>query len=119
MKTVLITGAAGGIGEAICEIFAKDGYNLALHYSSSGKKAGEIAERLESKFGVKAEIFGADFTGDEEVKALAEKVLSHFGKIDILVNNAGPAEKRKNSSKISRFFACSASARVAGSWMAW
>lgn len=91
MKTVLITGAAGGIGEAICEIFAKDGYNLALHYSSSGKKAGEIAERLESKFGVKAEIFGADFTGDEEVKVLAEKVLSHFGKIDILVNNAGVA----------------------------
>ncbi len=91
MKTVLITGAAGGIGEAICEVFAKDGYNLAMHYSSSGKKAEEIAEKLKRKYGIVAEIFSADFTKDEEVKAFAEKVLKRFGRVDILVNNAGIA----------------------------
>lgn len=90
-KTALITGAAGGIGEAICEAFAKDGCNLAMHYSSSGKKAEEIAERLKNEYGIEAQIFGADFTKDEEVKALCEKALSRFGKIDILVNNAGVA----------------------------
>ncbi len=90
-KTALITGAAGGIGEAICEVFAKDGYNLALHYSSSGKKAEEIAKKLKSEYGIVAEIFGADFTKDEEVKAFAEKALKRFGRVDILVNNAGIA----------------------------
>ena len=91
MKTVLITGAAGGIGEAICEVFAKDGYNLAMHYSSSVRKAEEIAERLKGEYGITAEVFGADFTKEDEVKSLAERVLARFGRIDILVNNAGIA----------------------------
>jgi len=90
-KVALITGAAGGIGQAICEAFAKDGYDVALHYSSSQKRAEEIARRLKSEYGVRAEIFAADFSEDEEVKTLAKRVLASFGKIDILVNNAGVA----------------------------
>ncbi|MBQ9912848.1 MAG: 3-oxoacyl-ACP reductase FabG [Clostridia bacterium] len=90
-KVALITGAAGGIGQAICEAFANDGYDVALHYSSSQKRAEEIARRLKSEYGVRAEIFAADFSEDEEVKTLAKRVLASFGKIDILVNNAGVA----------------------------
>ena len=90
-KVALITGAAGGIGQAICEALAKDGYNLALHYSSSGKTAEELCERLSKDYKTEAVSFGADFSVENEVKVLAEKVLSYFGKIDILVNNAGVA----------------------------
>ena len=90
-KNALITGAAGGIGEAICEALAKDGYNLALHYSSSAKKAEELCEKLSKEYNIKAVAFQADFSDENEVKALAEKVLSHFGRVDILVNNAGIA----------------------------
>ncbi len=91
MKTALITGAAGGIGQAICEVLAKDGCNLAVHYSSSGKTAEELCEKLSKEYNIKAVAFGADFSDEKEVKALAEKVLSLFGRVDILVNNAGVA----------------------------
>ncbi|MBQ7117636.1 MAG: 3-oxoacyl-ACP reductase FabG [Clostridia bacterium] len=90
-KTALITGAAGGIGQAICEAFAKDGYNIAVHYSSSGKTAGELCEFLKEKYNVEAVAFKADFTKEEEIRALTAKVISHFGRVDILVNNAGVA----------------------------
>ena len=91
MKTALVTGAAGGIGQAVCEALAKDGYKLAVHYSSSGKSAEELCERLNKEYDVGAEAFGADFSDENEVKALGERVLSRFGRVDILVNNAGVA----------------------------
>ncbi len=91
MKTVLITGASGGIGQAICEAFAKDGYNLALHYSSSAGTAEKLCEKLSKEYSIDAEAFRADFSDENAVKTLAKNVLSHFGKIDILINNAGIA----------------------------
>lgn len=90
-KTVLVTGASGGIGEAICRAFAKEGYNAAVHYSSSEDKAKELCKELEERYGIKAVSFKADFTNDSEVKALAEKVSDTFGSVDILINNAGTA----------------------------
>lgn len=90
-KTVLVTGATGGIGEAICRTFAKEGCDIAVHYSSSEEKAKALCEELEKKYSVRAEAFKADFTAEEEVKALAENVKTSFGKVDVLVNNAGIA----------------------------
>lgn len=90
-KTVLVTGATGGIGEAVCRAFAKEGYNVAVHYSSSEDKAKELCRELEEKYGIKAVSFKADFKDDAEVKALAEKVADVFGTADILINNAGTA----------------------------
>ncbi len=90
-KTALITGAAGGIGQAICEAFAKEGYNLAIHYSSSKKKAEELCESLKVKYNIEAVAFKADFTKEEDVKYLTAKVISVFKKVDVLVNNSGIA----------------------------
>ncbi len=90
-RTVLVTGATGGIGEAICRAFAKEGLGIAVHYSSSGEKAESLCAELEREYGIKAVPFKADFTKDEDVKALAEKVINAFGKVDVLVNNAGIA----------------------------
>ena len=90
-KVALITGATGGIGEAVCEAFAKEGYNLALHYSSSQKKAEELCKELKEKYNIDVRIFKADFSVAGEVKKLASDILSAFGRADILVNNAGIA----------------------------
>lgn len=91
MKTALVTGASGGIGQAVCEALAKNGCKLAVHYSSSGKAAEELCKRLSKEYNIEAVAFGADFSDEAAVRTLAERVLSHFGRVDILVNNAGVA----------------------------
>ncbi len=88
---ILITGASGGIGSAIAEVFAKGGNSLALHYNSNKKEAENLKSYLESTYKIRAEIFKTEMKNEKEVEALAEKVLASFGKIDVLVNNAGMA----------------------------
>ena len=90
-KSVLITGASGGIGEAMCREFAKEGYHVAIHYNSSEESALRLKNELEHEYRVKAVAIKADLRNSEDVKALAETALKAFGKIDVLVNNAGTA----------------------------
>lgn len=86
MKRVLITGATGGIGQALCLKFAKEGYDVVLQYNSKEEKAAELCREIEA-LGVYAKMIKADFTKAEDVVALAQKA----GEIDVLVNNAGLA----------------------------
>ena len=90
-RSVLITGASGGIGEALCRDFAKAGYDVAIHYNSSEESALNLKAELESQYRVKAVPIKADLRNSDDVKALAETALKEFGKIDVLVNNAGVA----------------------------
>ena len=90
-RSVLITGASGGIGEALCREFAKAGYDVAIHYNSSEDSALNLKAELESQYRVKAVPIKADLRNSDDVKALAEIALKEFGKIDVLVNNAGVA----------------------------
>ncbi len=89
-KTVLITGASGGIGSALCREFARCGYDIILHYFSKEEKAEALANELRSAYGGRVQTVKADLRQEAEVKALAEKALS-FGEIDVLINNAGTA----------------------------
>lgn len=90
---ILITGAAGGIGEAIAKAFAEKGCNLALQYNKSEVKASEMKNELEKTYGIKALTIKADLTKNEEIEALAKKALSEFGTVDVLINNAGIAHQ--------------------------
>ena len=90
-RSVLITGASGGIGEALCRDFAKAGYDVAIHYNSSEESALNLKAELENQYRVKAVPIKADLRNSDDVKALAETALKEFGKIDVLVNNAGVA----------------------------
>lgn len=88
MKTVLITGAAKGIGAAIAEELANDGYQVIINYKTSKQKAQELKTKLTNN-GQGVEIYQADVTKKEEVEKMIEYVVSKYGKIDVLVNNAG------------------------------
>lgn len=90
-KTVLITGAGGGIGEALCRDFARAGYDVAIHYNSSQESALKLQAELEESYNVRAIAIKADLRNGEEVKSLAETAINALGKIDIIVNNAGVA----------------------------
>lgn len=84
MKTVLVTGGSRGIGKAIVEKFANNGYNVILNYSKSEEAAYTIAEKYPN---VKA--FRADVSNRKEVLSMIEFAENEFKNIDILINNAG------------------------------
>lgn len=81
-KTALVTGGAGGIGQAVCRKLAADGFSVYVGYSSSGSKASILAEEIGGT------ALKLDVTDSENI---SEAVRS-CGNIDVLVNNAGVSE---------------------------
>lgn len=88
-KKVLITGANGGIGAAIAELFAKHGALVGIHYYQDKKRALGLRRKITS-FGGQAEILKkADLTKSASRHNLIREFIQKFGQIDVLVNNAG------------------------------
>ncbi len=87
-KTVLITGAAGGIGTALSIKFAQEGWNIVLHYNNSVYAAKALAESLKQN-GANVMLYRADLTNKTDVLAMVHSALSCYGSIDALINNAG------------------------------
>jgi 3-hydroxybutyrate dehydrogenase len=81
-KTVLITGAAGGIGQALAQAFAAQGVRLMLL-----DRAGTGLPSLASELGAFAA--ECDLGDAAQVTAVAEHVRERWGTLDVLVNNAG------------------------------
>jgi NAD(P)-dependent dehydrogenase (short-subunit alcohol dehydrogenase family) len=86
-KTVVITGASGGIGGETARSFAREGANIVVGYFYSQEKAEERIRDVE-EMGCKAFAFKADVSNPEEVKAMMEAACDRFGRIDVLVNCA-------------------------------
>ena len=86
MKTVLITGASGGIGAAIAREMSRAGYNIALTYNKNKEKAEKLCAEIGN-----AQAFHCDISSFESVEKLYADVLSVSGNIDAVVNNAGTA----------------------------
>jgi 3-oxoacyl-[acyl-carrier protein] reductase len=83
-RKALVTGASGGIGEAIAEILHAQGAIVGLH----GTKVDKL-ETLAAKLGDRVKIFPANLSSRDEVKALGQKAEAELEGVDILVNNAG------------------------------
>ncbi len=81
-KTAVITGGAGGIGEALCRKMSEEGYLVIVGYSSSKDKAEQLAEEING------EAVKLDVTKYDEINAAAEKI----GYAELLINNAGVSE---------------------------
>lgn len=92
-KTVLITGGAKGIGKAMTEVFAQEGYNVLTNFNKSVRSADELYSELKKK-GFSVEKYRANVTDREQVKEMVEYCLNRFGSIDILINNAGIAQDK-------------------------
>jgi 3-oxoacyl-[acyl-carrier protein] reductase len=92
MKTVLITGAAGGIGSAIARRFAEEPYRLALCYHHNRKGAETLYRQLSERCPVA--LFGGDLSSAEDVDAIYHGVRKIYGGVDILINNAGTSDIR-------------------------
>lgn len=90
-KTVIVTGGAKGIGEAIVREFALNGYNVCINYNKSEKKANELKKELLEK-GCNVEVFCANVADRKKVDEMIDFVINRFGSIDVVVNNAGISE---------------------------
>jgi 3-oxoacyl-[acyl-carrier protein] reductase len=83
-RKALVTGATGGLGEAIARALHAQGAIVGLH-GTREEKLKELAAEL----GDRTFIFPANLSDREAVKALGQKAEEEMGGIDILVNNAG------------------------------
>ncbi|CAG5080042.1 3-oxoacyl-[acyl-carrier-protein] reductase fabG [Thermobacillus xylanilyticus] len=90
-RTVLITGAATGIGKAIALKFASHGANIVINYSKSEAEAEDTLREVEQQ-GVKGLVCRADVSIDEQVRGMVEQAVQAFGRIDVLINNAGTTQ---------------------------
>lgn len=86
-KTVLVTGASGGIGQGICRRLAKD-WNLVLHYNNNADAAEKLQEELTADGGV-AIVAQADLSDEQSVLALFDQAIGKFGSLEAVVANAG------------------------------
>ena len=86
-KTAIITGSGRGIGRAIALAMAAQGANIVVN-DVNMESAGEVVAEIEA-MGRQAIAVKADVTAEEQVLAMVEACIDHFGKLDILVNNAG------------------------------
>jgi NAD(P)-dependent dehydrogenase (short-subunit alcohol dehydrogenase family) len=86
-KVAVVTGAAGGIGRAICQRLAAEGARVVVT-DVNGEGAEASAAAVVSEGG-KARAFQADISNAERCRSIIADVMAHEGRIDILCNNAG------------------------------
>ncbi len=91
-KRALVTGAAKRLGRAMALHLGRSGYDVAVHYRSSGKEALEVVDQILSE-GQKAVSLQADFLDDAETESMVSRAVASLGgPLTCLVNNASVFE---------------------------
>lgn len=85
-KVAIVTGGAGGIGEAIVRRLGKRGAKVVAT-GRNADKLGKLAEAVGASMDIAT--IAVDVTAEDAPKAIVDKALSSFGRLDIVVNNAG------------------------------
>jgi 3-oxoacyl-[acyl-carrier protein] reductase len=86
-KRAFVSGGTRGIGAAICEVFAREGADVAFNYHSRDDLAEDVRTRVEAH-GRKCLIYKVSVTDRYGMKHLVREIADAWGGIDILVNNA-------------------------------
>ena len=86
-KKAIITGGSRGIGRALCEVFAREGADIAFNYNVSDERAAATVDKIQS-FGRQGLSFKVSVTDRPGIIKMVKQIHEAFGRIDILVNNA-------------------------------
>ncbi|MEU5927761.1 SDR family oxidoreductase [Streptomyces antimycoticus] len=87
-RVALVTGATGGIGRAVTDRLAQDGYAVAVHYAGNKAKANETVDAIKARGGAAIAV-GGDVADEEAMAAAFDATEAEFGGIDVVVNTAG------------------------------
>jgi len=87
-KVVIVTGASGGIGAAVAERLAKDGFIVVVNYAGNAASAEAVVARIEAAGG-RAVTAQADISSTAAVARMFDSSETAFGGVDVLINNAG------------------------------
>ena len=87
-KVAIVTGGAGGIGAAVCERLARDGFTVVVNYGGNAAPAEALVARIEAAGG-RAITAQADIADAGQVARMFASAETAFGGVDVLVNNAG------------------------------
>ena len=87
-RAAIVTGSSRGIGAAVAERLAADGFGVAINYSTGKAAAEALADRI-SAAGGRTVVVQADVSDAEAVTAMFDEAQARFGGVDVLVNNAG------------------------------
>jgi 3-oxoacyl-[acyl-carrier protein] reductase len=86
-KRAFVSGGTRGIGAAICEVFAREGADVAFNYNSRDDLAEQVKQKIES-YGRRALSFKVSVTDRFGMKHIAREIKDVWGSINVLVNNA-------------------------------
>lgn len=86
-KKAFISGGSRGLGKALCEVFAREGADVAFNYHSDDEGAADTLKRIQAH-GVQGLSFKVSVTDKAAIKQMATNIIETFGCIDILLNNA-------------------------------
>ena len=90
-KVAIVTGGNSGIGEAVVEMFAREGAKVVV--ASLGASAKDnIAKKLKA-MGADYLMVPCDISKEEDVKKVFDKTIKKFKRVDVMINNAGVLEK--------------------------
>lgn len=88
-RTVLITGASGGIGQEIAKSFIKEGYHTILHYHSNKQSVEHLKQTMAQEGYKSIELLQADLSDPNSVQASIDALVEKNIVVDVLINNAG------------------------------
>ncbi|WP_136603376.1 SDR family oxidoreductase [Salinigranum halophilum] len=87
-RSVLVTGASSGIGEATAHAFAEEGAAVALA-ARRESRLDTLADELTDAHGVSTATLPTDIREQEQVQRMVDEAVDAFGSLDVVVNNAG------------------------------
>jgi 3-oxoacyl-[acyl-carrier protein] reductase len=87
-RVAIVTGASGGIGAAVAERLAKDGFTVVVNYAGNSASAAAVVAKIE-KAGGRAVTAQADISDVAAVARMFDSAETAFGGVDVLINNAG------------------------------